>query len=86
MLYGDAITPQRGLFTEWGSEAKRDTADYEDHVKQLTESIRAIVATRKQQRDKIVAAYLAQSPSELTKYAFKVGQPCAGFVPDACTL
>ena len=69
LLYGDFITPQRGFFTEWGSEARRDEADYGDHVKQLTDSIRVIIEASRAHQDKVVALHMARSAEGPPTYA-----------------
>jgi len=69
LLYGDFITSQRGFVTEWGSEARRDEADYGDHVKQRTDSIRVIIDASRAHQDKVVALHMARSAEEPTTYA-----------------
>jgi hypothetical protein len=68
LLYGDRISPFRGLITKWTSNDNLSNLTYSDYVKQLDEQLKHIVQASQNYQLQVNEAKLAKSPESPTKY------------------
>jgi hypothetical protein len=66
LLYGDAITPNRGLYTEW--ETKPQKLDSQDYVTNLNQQLRNIVTASQEFQKQVIAKKFEHSPDDPTTY------------------
>jgi hypothetical protein len=78
LLFGDTVTPNRGLVTEWSSID--GSISNQEYIVQLDEQLKNIIAASQEHQRKVVAERLKKSPENPTK--FEVGQYVLVSYPD----
>ena len=69
LLYGDRVSPYRGLITEWNSGDKLNHITYNDYVVQLDEQLKNIVKASQEYQLSVNEKKFSKSPVELTRYS-----------------
>jgi hypothetical protein len=70
ILYGDVITPNRGLSTEWirSPEDNIQALTYDDYVIQLDQQIKNVVSASQKYQHKVIEKQFQKLPDEPTYY------------------
>ena len=71
ILYGDVITPNRGLLTEWirSPEDNIQSLTYDDYVIQLDQQIKNVVSASQKYQHKVIEKQFQKLPDEPTYYS-----------------
>ena len=72
LLYGDKISPNRGLITEWSERDNLKNITYSDYIKQLNEQLRNIVRASQLHQEEVNRKKIEKSP--LVPSKFSIGQ------------
>jgi hypothetical protein len=69
ILYGDSISPNRGLITEWSDEKSTKEITYSEYVTQLNEQLRNIVRASQIYQREINKKKLERSPENPSRFS-----------------